>query len=472
MYMTKSEKITFSGQPEEREMKQFGRHLPGVIAVFIPSLIFIGYNYQKELIDFLFDYSPIVNKVGQSGAFLLFIVLVMRSEFGAFLIAKKRYTAYLYVFIYILVLSALFAEDKTLIGLWKGVYAVGSCWLTFMMFMYIGRMSGKSGIFQYIWLAIVFFSLCNCLVGLYGAFTGKSIFGLTREIVGVGAFGYDPSTGRAGGFRGENYAGAWNAPAFAFGISLLSLRKSKGLTVLGGLLASTSFLGTVASLSRTSVACLLVASFICLTLVLKRITARQIALFVIMGYFLTLAIPYLLESQMSYFSPRVKEYTRARWNIKQPNEFGRSVVWKEYLKTSVGSPIWGHGPEYIEMQVAGGRKVPHNSFLDILVEFGILGLSLYILPFILTVRYFMAYRKSNNRDGYVSSLFISFFGMAPIFLSLSTPFLKIVWIVAGLLHGRFLAVGDVTQDCQPGSAAYRRETCSADTSLAGQEREW
>ena len=406
--------------------------------ILLLGVLYLILNYLKPILDILFNYSPLITHFGRFIGFLLIIQAIIKQDFRYLLLKEKRYVIYLFFFTMVVILSTLFStfffSNDDLSAMASGLFNIGSAWVVYMIFMYLSFRE-KNAKFLLWFLALL--AILNSTVGLYGSFTGQSIMGMTREGVGVGAFGYDPTSGRSGGLRGENYVGLWNVPALAFGLFLLYRKYI--FRVLGVVFVLVSMLAIVASLSRTSVVCGVVEIIISLVFLFRKKKFWRI-IFVCIVFLLVLSsAQILLVRQSAYFSPYVRDDIQRRWHISNIIENERRYIWTEYLKASFVSPvspIVGQGPGYIDQEFSMGKRVPHNSFLDVFVEYGFLGLFLYFIPFILSFRSLMYLKNKRHQDIYGWVFCAIFFGMATALLTLSNPFLKIVWIVAGCLQGR------------------------------------
>ena len=114
----------------------------------------------------------------------------------------------------------------------------------------------------------------------------------------------------------------------------------------------------------------------------------------------------------------------------------RTHVWKEWLEVFFQYPF-GIGPgqvsNYVQISI---QLIPHNSLLSVAVEYGVFGLFLYMVPFIVAYRSSRWLFKCNNYDSLLAMQVASFWGMVVSLIFLSNPFLKIVFLLAGCIEGR------------------------------------
>jgi len=398
--------------------------------LFRLAVLYLVYNYTKPILDILSNYNPLTLYFGRIVGVLLIIQLIFDKKFWSFLQTEKRYVVYIYLFITVVFISLPFIPNIYIFFTANRLYEIFSCWILYMIFMYLSLRddNGKN----FLWL-LTGLAILNALVGLYGSLTGQSLLGITRQEVGVGAFGYDPTTGRSGGLRGENYVGIWNAPALAVGFLLLFSKKYKN-KALGMAFVIVSSLSTIISLSRTSLLCAIIVTILALFFLVRNNSYLLVFLFVSLLIFV-FSQPLIIK-QSSFFSHSVRSDMEKRWSISNMIEDERIYIWDEYLKISIKKPIFGHGAGYIEQEISRGNTVPHNSLLDVFVEHGFSGLLLYVIPFILAVRSIIYFKNRKCQEIYGVFFCITFFGMAAGLLTLSNPFLKLVWMVAGSLEGR------------------------------------
>lgn len=310
--------------------------------------------------------------------------------------------------------------DQTLVLLYNFV----GTWLTFTVFSAVYRTSSGARALTTVLVALAIF---NSAVGLWGLATKGTLFNVASQEVGVGAFGYDSTSGRVGGIIGENYVGLANVPALVAGLFIVYRPKWRlaGIAVIA--LASGAI---VVSLSRTSLISGLVGAgvFYLLHIKAKRSTLLVVILFGIVAY---AGVDYIrnwhVEGEYREIS---SDY---RWSVEGFQE-SRFHLWQRYFVDAIQSPLFGRGPGYIQDQISTGMEMPHNSFLDIFVELGMPGLLIYSAAFLTIFRNF---RRARARSGklFATILFACACGMTVSIITLSNPLVRQLWIVAGALDG-------------------------------------
>jgi O-antigen ligase len=254
-------------------------------------------------------------------------------------------------------------------------------------------------------------------------------------MVGVGTFGYDPETGRSGGIQGENYAGMWNSASVVGGMALWQARKYRPAALALILLG---IMGTVVSMSRTSVLSCAGAVATFLLVADRKRSIRSVASLVLVGLF-TAGIGLLTYT--NYFGALnvgTQRGMASRWSQEGVLHDSRLDVWTSYLQDITASPILGKGPGYILTRIRSGFMVPHNSFLDIAVEFGVPVLMLFSIALLRPV----ANIGLAARDVRLAYLYACFVGAVISLMTLSQPFGRLQWVLSGALIGaQRLAVG-------------------------------
>jgi O-antigen ligase len=271
----------------------------------------------------------------------------------------------------------------------------------------------------------------NSVVGLWGVATKRTLFNLGADVVGTGSFGYDSVTGRSGGIAGENYVGMYDVPALIAGLCLMRNRRWR---VAGAALSSLSSAAIVVSLSRGSILSGLTAALLFVALSMKRtrsgpwlVVVLLVAVYVGAGY-----IGDQGNAPAGMAVANSAEYRFAAEGLT--NEF-RLVIWRKYFDdVMTDNAFLGLGGGYIQGQALMDRRVPHNSFLDILVEYGCLGLGIYLSAFSLVVKTWARCRK-RSPDTLADVLFCCFCGMTVSIITLSSPLARPLWAVGGALLG-------------------------------------
>lgn len=306
------------------------------------------------------------------------------------------------------------------------LYRVCSVSLLFLVFAATAR--SRAGLTA-ICTTLAICAATNAGIGLWGAVTHRNIFPSGEAAVpNVGSFGFDASSGRSGGIIGENYSGMCNVPAVVAGMALLRRKESR---LLGGGLLLLAITGTVVSVSRASI--MAVSAAVC---VFVALTARRVSLAGTAGAL----IPICLLTGVGVITYRLYVYQlpigmqRAianRFSQDGAVNDPRAGVWRLYADEALRRPLLGNGPGYVKDRVRSGGLVPHNSFLDVAVQFGLPAMAMIVIAVFRLLATFRAARKT-ERGSYLYACFV---GMLIPLLTLSSPFLPLVWAIAGALMG-------------------------------------
>jgi len=385
------------------------------VAVYLLLLYFrpaLAYILPSEVLRYS-------NIVALSSAAL---VVVLRGR-GRIFQRLPRYLLFLLAGIAVIGSSAAVAGAPQAKMNWVLYNFVGAC-LTFVAFS--GAYESRRGAIG-ITVLLVACAAINSTVGVWGAVTKARLFNVGQE-AGVGTFGYDPIYGRSGGIIGENYVGLVDLPALVAGLWLLQNRR---WNLAGVLLTAASGAAIVVSLSKASAMAGLVAA-LAFSLISIRRRRSAVLLIGVVGALLYGGASYLTSAKDP--APYRKVSIQYRWSMEALINEDRLTIWRSYLSDVEGAPFLGRGPGYIAGRISAGRQVPHNSLLDILVEFGLLGVVLYVSAFGVTVRnYWVSQRRSPNALG--SLLMCCFCGMAASTMTVSDPLYRVLWAVAGGLNG-------------------------------------
>jgi|GEM_PF-7096471 len=413
----------------------------GYSLLLILTIVYLTWLYVLPLIHLLFSDRPFLIHFGR---FLipLFIILTATRKSEISFILRPRSVAYLGISILTALLSNLLSSGINLADISFRIYEIITCWAVYSLFMYI-FLSEKRATSILMIMAIL--ATLNSIFGIWGAVSGKSIFGVTYEDVGFGTMGFDPATGRAGGLRGENYVGIWNVPALVMGLIIVK-RQGWLLRCVGALFILLSLSSIVVSLSRTSVICGGVAligyfyySFTEIRSFLNRILFTFLLSLVIIGC-LQFSIILILR-QTTFFTPHVRYEMERRWTMSEILENERKHIWLRYLTIDLDNPFFGKGSGYIANKVLTGESVPHNSLIDIFVEHGVVALLIYIFPIAKGIRsFFILGKKKHKGEDIGKTLSLVTLAMFVALLFLSNPFLKIFWAMLGALDGRIQAI--------------------------------
>jgi O-antigen ligase len=108
----------------------------------------------------------------------------------------------------------------------------------------------------------------------------------------------------------------------------------------------------------------------------------------------TLAWPYLPAQTRDRLSSVLQ--LSSDYNMDSTNRDGRSAIWERGLTAAMRRPI-GYGADtyqMVDVRMGGKFRAPHNSYLEVLVELGFLGLLLFIRMYVLSWRALQRVRRS------------------------------------------------------------------------------
>jgi hypothetical protein len=279
----------------------------------------------------------------------------------------------------------------------------------------------------------------NAGVGLWGLATGRNLVEDPRSLAirETATMGYDAARGGSGGIRGENYVGMWNAPLLVGG--LIGFYQADAWSMSAVFLACACLgLGSIlASASRTSLLVGLMGFFLTMLWAMRQTPSKRLIVrTVVLGILLFATIRVAASMLASNLSPYATKELEARWSVDGVMDDSRIAIYHQYLDLFGDSPIVGLGPGAISNTVGIGRvwRVPHNSFLDIAVEYGLIGLAIYLIPFGMAWRcLWRVLRGVESED--VSFATILFWTMVPTLLFLSNATARLLWVVFGCLLG-------------------------------------
>jgi O-antigen ligase len=321
-----------------------------------------------------------------------------------------------------------FASAVPLAATIASLHSLIGTWLTFVIFRF--ACETRRGAVA-ITVLLVVCAMINSVVGLWGVATKRTLFDVGADVVGTGSFGYDRATGRSGGIAGENYVGMYDVPALVAGLCLIPVRRWR---LAGMSLAALSSAAIVVSLSRTSMCSGLTAALLFIAISMKR-TRSALRLAVIILVAVYVGASYITEQIDMVPGMSAANSTGYRFTAEGLTNESRLEIWHGYFdEVMADNAILGMGGGYLTDQLSMSRRLPHNSLLDMLVEYGCLGLLLYICAFALVIRHWARCRGSSHHI-LPDLLFCCFCGMTVSIMTLSNPLARPLWAVAGAVVG-------------------------------------
>ena len=319
--------------------------------------------------------------------------------------------------------------DSTGVAALQASYIVGSECVLVIVFSVVGY---KEKYLRPFLVVLGILALVSSLVGIWGALTQKSF--LSKSEVGVGVLGFDDETGRSGGLQGENYVGLWVAPALGLSHYLFGKAKAR---FLGVALALVPMAAVAASMSRTSVAAF-AASVLTWILLWRR--ALSVSTLVVIGTGFAAGaylIPVLIGKQF---------LGREQLRLEQGNRWqeiadmsGRYGIWGEVTNKVLESPVWGHGAD-AAMRNFG--VVAHNALLDVAIDFGAIGLSLFLLLPCVILSCILVNLQKVRADEFTPILCSMSVPGIVCWMTLSAAWVNLIWVLFGVLFGRILLLKD------------------------------
>jgi hypothetical protein len=403
--------------------------------LLLVSILYIAWNYFRDVLVLVSGFAPDVGRLISASQ----VVLVLPAMVSLPLRQKrplKQIAIQAVAFAIAIILSfAMSSEAPT--SFFNSLYDFLSMYTIFAIY-YVCGLDPKMR--KYTFVALIFCAFVNAAVGVYGAVTKESLFFLNRDTVGVGAMGYDETTGRSGGFRGENYVGTWNAPLLAYA----TLAVLSGPTPFSAGLLGLGVLSVLVSFSRTSLMTAIAVFAGASLLVTRRV--KQVAALALIAFGIWSFMHGEMESLVNIFSTGMSEFAireqTERFNITSTDDLyaARAQAWTDSLEKGLRSPLVGNGPGVASEM----RTVPHNAFLDVFVDFGLLGLVAYLILPLQVVLSFLRAKPYRWGDRQTCAIFLAYIGMSVAWISLSSATLKIIWIAGGLALGSIMSAQDKT----------------------------
>ncbi len=351
------------------------------------------------------------------------------------------------LFLGLIFLSA-FAADTTPAAIMDSLYHVVSAFLTFWVFCELSRTRRGATALA---VTLTVCAAANVGVGLWGAVTHHNLLAFgPASVLYADSFGFDASNGRSGGMIGENYTGLFDIPMIIAGLVYLRRRNRRWLGILLVLLGVG---GAVVSASRASVLCVFIAIVTFAALTLHKVRLGSLIGAATVLFFIVCAGLLAYRVYLEQLPASTRHGINSRFSVAGTLGDSRRALLERYAVEVLSRPVLGHGPGYIkgmgDLEVVGnarifiGNQIPHNSFIDVALEFGIPALIMFVIAMFRPLAAF-TFARGNKR---LAFLYACFLGMLIPLFTLSNPFLPIVWAMAGAVVG---AVGYERQRLSPG----------------------
>lgn len=390
-------------------------------------IIYIVFSYFSPLIQLQFGENILTRNLGTIVLSFLLILEIRKRK------SKSIKLLITLMFLIILMFSLSFLFNVSTASKYSISILINLITIPFAIFIFYS-ISNNDETIDVVLKTLVICSLLNGFIALlFLYFGGVNPFDMHE---GMGRFiGFDETTGRTGGSRAENYVGFWNVPAVIYFLNAF-LNKSRDkisyLNIFGFIF---SFLSILVSFSRSSILTALIAILGVFYFNRGNIKILKWAVLIIITILIS---TYLIQFQFSLMSDVVFRDQLSRWNFHNEDiGIDRFEAWDFYVKEFLSSSIlFGKGPGYIQTIIPFKFDIlPHNSIIDVLVEYGIFGTVLFLIPVFFTIKILFKYKPKHDLYLFIfSMIFISMFFSL---LFLSNAFLKNYWLFFGLILGRY-----------------------------------
>lgn len=147
------------------------------------------------------------------------------------------------------------------------------------------------------------------------------------------------------------------------------------------------------------------------------------------------------------------------YNLDATNEKSRGRIWRRGVIATVQRP-WGYGPNsfgMVDLNFGGKMMAPHNSFVEIMVEFGVIGLILFLRMYFLCWRGLGRMRRAmvaqpgdfpqkTEQIIFARMLQITLVGNAIAGFFLSMAYVSVLWMTFGLIMATLAHVAPPVED--------------------------
>ncbi len=414
---------SYSGEVFPDNEQGSDRLVEKVILAFATLYILLLYFKSVTLVLGGAEGAEYVNFIALIAAACLLATIIKRPS----LIGRNAVAGLLAAAFLLVALSVVRGSQRA--DIWKEARGILGSWTTFIVFYGLGRRAYTTR------AAMIALSVCaaaNATIALWGAATGERLFNATVEDVGFGAFGYDPITGRSGGIVGENYMGMYTSPVVALGLAWL---RNRNTMILGMAMTVLGVLGTAASLSRTSVLSVATTAFV-VSITLSRRNRIQFGVGALLFFgAYQLFTQSFLSVQLDRLDERARLDATSRWTSDAFQDDMRFSIWESYATDLLLNSIVGGGPGYLEERLRQGDFLPHNSFADVSLKYGIPGLLVFTLPtlWIISKRSLLFSRMAS--DPMLCAAIGAGAASMVSMMFLSSPGARHLWIFCGLTIG-------------------------------------
>jgi O-antigen ligase len=305
----------------------------------------------------------------------------------------------------------------------QGVYKLLVAFSLYFIVKWIFEYGGNQAVIFVKFLIVI--AAINTFLGFLLFYYGIN-FQTSSNVIGL-----DEASGRIAGMRGENYTGYWSAPLFS-GILYQAFRKNIQIQyrIFFMTVALVGIISIILGLSRTGIISIILIFLFTQYNSFHRST-NKLSRFILLAVF-TITTAIIADMFIDKLISSVLDQNIINEQTLRLHSDNRSYIWVSWLTTALDNPA-GIGPGAIlEKLNSHYGVVPHNSFLDIFVEYGFMGL---VIMIIILTHVFRNFNLKSN-DFTLVTLMGAFLGMLTSLFFLSNPFLPLHFIIAGGIVGR------------------------------------
>jgi len=295
---------------------------------------------------------------GELLLFLWCLLVMIRRRY----IVINLITKFWYIFIFLLTIGTLFGNaiitQRTMEIEEVFTYVFFTLFITSLVTFFDGNNNVQFILKRIYWLDLIFFTF----LFLYGTYVGQSIFGMKLWFGGVRF---------TGGALNPHQFAYTSGPMVIAGLYLASEKKSFLKKFLTYASVIPFFVMSIATLSATLTAtfAILFFLFIFLSLTYDKNSQRRTKRIIIFSIIIIIIILVSTENLYEIFINFV---------YGDPNGPGRFELWYDSINTWKLSPIVGLGLYGSAGAERGIRTEAHNTYFQLLLNSGIIGLSLYL----------------------------------------------------------------------------------------------
>lgn len=343
------------------------------------------------------------------------------------LIATKNYLKitikYIQIELFLLLLFIIYSGIAVL----HGMYGIKSLSLylqlcrDFFIFILVFHFIQKVSIIQVNLFIFKFaFWMSILMLILYGLF-------LTTGSLPVNIFEY----GESGSIRFEGFAGDANFYAFLMSVAFLIgfYTSSKDLKVWNKYFSLFPIaINIIITVSRSVILTLIITFLLTLFIFDQKVSRKFKNLILLISIFITFILVSFIK--LPHINISIYEWYVLRSTQNTP----RFAMWNILLNYFEQQPLFGYGLRASEMLLGGAGEYAHNSYLELLIDYGFLGFVIFI-GFI-----FLVYIKSLNlikMNSHYKAWFHSYIILIIIFGGFTLLYWPFLWVIFALILGGY-----------------------------------